>query len=204
MTFWETIERGEYVMFALAVLFILIICIWWVRSAKLRKGRKGYDTLMQRVKDHLTEGDLENAGQICEASGSPGAQILAEGITLVGHPITDVVVAMQDAADIRKRNMEKGQRWLKAIAVISPLLGLGGTLVGVIDRLRDLGESGVAADTALLAAAIAPTIVTTVAGLGVGVFSLFAATFLDASISKSKHSLDEIREDFIRLLNQPA
>ena len=100
--------------------------------------------------------------------------------------------------------MGVGIQWLKVIAVVSPLLGLGGTLLGVIDRLRDLGEMGGMVDLSMLCSEIAPTIVTTVAGLGVGIFSLIASTWLDTVIENSKVTIDKISYDFLELLNQPS
>ena len=138
MTFWETIERGEYVMFALALLLIVIVCIWWVRGAALSGRKKRYPALMQRVRDHITEGDLENAHQFCEASDNSGSRMLCAGIRRIGRPMNEVRDAMADVAEIEKEKMARGSRWLRGIAVIAPLLGLGGTLVGIIDRLRDL------------------------------------------------------------------
>lgn len=204
MTFWETIERGEYVMFALLVIFIAIIVIWWVRGAGLRREWKGYSPLMHRVRDYVTEGDLDNARQTCESWSTPGSRVVNEGILRIGKPMSEVRAAMMQSAECEKEKMERGVVWLRAFAVISPLLGLGGTLVGVIDRLRDLAESSQPVDTGTLCGGIAPTIVTTVAGLGVGIFALIALTALNSTILGAKRRLDETAREFTDLLEQPA
>ncbi|MCH5234125.1 MAG: MotA/TolQ/ExbB proton channel family protein [Muribaculaceae bacterium] len=204
MTFWETVERGEYVMIALAVLFILSIIIWWVRSAKLGRDRKTYPDLMHRVRDHVIEGDIDNARQLCDTIATPGAKVVETGLSRVGKSMLEVTTSMQETALIEKDSMTRGIRWLRFIAVISPLLGLGGTLVGIIDRLRDLGELGPTVDLSMLCGAISPTIVTTVAGLGVGIFALVAITCLDARIDSSRRRLDELTVEFTDLLNEPA
>lgn len=204
MNFWETVERGEYVMIALAVVFIIIICIWWIRGAKLSRQSKGYSSLMHRVRDHVVEGDIENARQLCEVTSSPASQLIYTGLGRIGASMTEVRSAMEDTSEIEKEKMGNGARWLKAFAVISPLLGLGGTLIGIIDRLRDLGMAGINADLSNLCAAIAPTIVTTVVGLGVGIFALFALTCLESIIDSSKRKLDEVYVAFTDLLNEPS
>ena len=204
MTFWETIERGEYVMFALAAVLIVIICVWWIRSAALAKQKKKYSPLMHRIRDHVMEGDIENARQICEASDTPGARVAEAGLSRIGHPMAEVKSAIKDVSNIEKKRMSRGCRWLRALAVISPLLGLGGTLTGIIDRLRDLGESGVAVDIASVCGAIAPTIVTTVAGLGVGIFSLISLTCLEGTVFKARLRLDKIGKEICDLLNEPS
>ncbi|MCH5242198.1 MAG: MotA/TolQ/ExbB proton channel family protein [Muribaculaceae bacterium] len=203
MTFWETVERGEYVMIALAVLFILTIIIWWVRSAKLGKERKTYPDLMHRVRDHVMEGDIDNAHQLSGSLNTPGAKVVEAGLSRVGKSIPEIATSMHDTTSIEKEAMTRGLRWLRFIAVVSPLMGLGGTLVGIIDRLRDLGESG-GADLSILCDAISPTIITTVAGLGVGIFALVAMTCLDAKIDKAQRRLDELSLEFMDLLNEPG
>lgn len=204
MTFWETVERGEYVMIALAVLFILSVCVWWVCTAKLNRQRKTYPVIMYRMKDHITEGDIENAQKFCQSLSSPGARVISVGLTRIGKPMSEITADLQAVSNIEKEEMAKGSRWLWAIAVISPLLGLGGTLVGIIDRLRDLGEIGAYVDLSMICGAISPTIVTTVAGLGVGIFSLIAYTFLEAAIDSSRRDLDKVAVDFIDILNTPS
>lgn len=204
MTFWETVERGEYVMIALAVLLIITVCIWWIRAAKLKKQKKTYTALMYRMKDHVTEGDIENACKFCQASSSPGARMIASGLNNIGKPISEISSGMDRISMIEKEEMNSGSGWLKAIAVISPLLGLAGTLTGIIDRLRDLGENGDSVNLSMLCYAIAPTIVTTVAGLGVGIFALIALTCLESGIKSSMIDLDKVKEDFIDLLNSPT
>lgn len=204
MTVWTTIERGEYIMIALAVIFVACIVIWWVRGAVLRRQRREYGMLMQKVRDYITEGDLENAHEVCNATGGPGARILEAGIKRIGRQMTDVESAMANVKDIEKHEFMRGMRWLKAFAVISPLLGLGGTLVGITDRLRDMGELGPAVDISMVCGEIAPTIVTTVAGLIVGIFALIAMTFLDATVNKSDKELDQLSAEFTNLLNEPS
>lgn len=204
MTFWETIERGEYVMFALAAIVVLIVVIWWVRGLSLHKESRYYGFMMQRVRDLVVEGDLENARQVCRDIDSPGSRTIEKGLSYVGRPMSELNMAMHDVMDYEKSRMEKGLRWLRLIAVVSPIIGIGGTLVGVIDRLRDLGDSSVPVDAGMIGGAIAPTIVTTVAGLGVGLLAMLAIACLESNISTARRRLDEISIQFSDLLNEPG
>ena len=204
MTFWDTIQRGEYVMFALALLCIAIICIWWVKAALLSKQKRSRHIMMQRVVDHVTEGDVENARQLCQTYPTSSSRIVCTGLKNIGKPITEVKASMAEVVEIEKEKTSRGWGWLKAIAVISPLLGLGGTLTGIIDRLRDLGEQSINVDTAAVCEALAPTLVTTVAGLGVGIFAIVAMTCLEGSIKAAKRDLDEVAFEFVEFLNAPS
>lgn len=204
MTVWETIQGGEYFMIVLAVIFILIIILWSIREHKLYKQNKSYSDLMQRIRDYVVEGDLENALSLCKATDSPGAAVVATGIKNIGDSMTDLKNSMQSVALIQKGYISKGTLWLRFFAVVSPLFGLSGTLIGIVDRLRDLSESPYIVDIADLSAAIAPTIVTTVAGLIVGIIALVAYTLLQTSVESGIRRIDELITEFFDLLNEPS
>lgn len=204
MTFWETIERGEYVMFALAVLLLISIIIFWVRAVSLNKQRKSYPSLMQRIRDYVVEGDVDNARQMCGVINTAGARVLDAGLGSIGEQMSEVKTSMDGVAAIEKEGMNKGLLWLKAFALISPLLGLGGTLVGITDRLRDIGDSENPVNSNAICLALAPTIVTTVAGLVVGVLIIIVISCLESIIISSKRNLDNLKIEFTDLLNEPS
>lgn len=204
MTFWETIQRGEYVMFALALIFIAIIMIWSVRGAKLRIEAKQGVKLMPRLRDHITESDVENARQICRSSDTPGGRVLASGLNHIGSPMEEIQKNLKHTTDTEKEDFRRGILWLRLFSIVSPLLGLGGTLVGVIDVLRDLGLQESPVTTAQVSGGIAPTIVTTVAGIGVGIFALVALASLNSQVLRAGRNLNNLSQSFIDLLNEPS
>ena len=158
---------------------------------------------MQRVRDYVLEGDLENARQLCEMTQTPGAKVVEAGLEHVGDSMTEVKSAMAEISSIEKAKLYKGSDWIRTIAVISPILGLGGTLSGIMQQLWELGEDP-STDVSIICAAISPTLATTIAGLGVGIFALIALTCVETSINTSKRKIDELNAGFIQLLNQPA
>lgn len=204
MTFWETITSAEYVMFESAVLLIITIIIWCVRGVRLSRNNKGNRQLMERVKDLVMEGDIDNARRISMSSKSPGAALIETGLSNMGRPMAEVETAMSQCLEIRKETLSNGIVWLRFIAIAAPLTALGGTLTGIIDRLRDLGESATPVDMNILCAKIAPTIVTTVAGLGVGVLALLAIACLASQIKSNIRNLKELKLEFTNLLNSPS
>lgn len=204
MTVWQTIERGEFLMIPLACMLVAIIMFWWIKGVKLSSPRKKNNLLIDRVRDCVTEGDIDNALQISNNYGTPGGAVISAGLQQMGKPISQVSDAMDKTIVIEKIKFERGFGWMKCLAVISPLLGLGGTLIGITDRLRDLGSLGESVDLAMICNEIAPCVVTTVAGLVVGIMALVALTSIEASATKSTRGLEELGRDFIRLLNQPS
>lgn len=204
MTFWDTITAGEYVMFALAVLLIATVWIWWARASKLRREHKGYAGMLHRLHDYINEGDLESAAGMCSAISTPGGRAVNVGINLIGNPMSQIKGAMDEVESSESPVMERGIGWLKGIAIMSPLLGAGGTLCGICDRLRDLGQSASEVTPAMICGTLAPTVVTTIAGLGVGVFAVIAWISLEGSVSKAKMKLTDVCQKFRDILNAPA
>ena len=204
MTVWDTIQAGEYVMFALAVILIIAACIWITCSVVARKRKRSYIGLMHRVTDNVEEGDLDNAARYCESKQTPGALVILAGIRRVGNPLGEIESALDFAIDSQKDRLNKPLIWLRLFSVTSPLIGFGGTLVGLTDRLRDLGNMEQPIDLAMICSETAPTIVTTVAGLVVGVFSLLALAALETSISGHTTRLKNLASDFLNLISKPS
>lgn len=204
MTFWETITAGEYVIFALALLFIATVWIWWARAAKLHKEHKGYSGMINRLHDYITEGDLESAAGMCSAISTPGGRAVSAGLGLIGNPMSQIKGAMDEIETGESLLMERGVGWLKGIAIMSPLIGAAGTLCGICDRLRDLGQSVAEVSPAMICGSLAPTVVTTIAGLGVGVFAIIAWISLDGSVGKAKRKLTDVCQKFRDILNAPS
>lgn len=205
MTFWETIVRGEYVMFALCVIIVLTVVTVWAKCAGLRRGGRKTTTLMHKVKDYVVEGDMENARQLAAATPTPGGRIVAGGLDSIGEPIVEIKERLQSTVSREKETIGSSSIiWLRTYAIVAPLLGLGGTLTGVIDRLRDLGESGVAVDSGMICSEIAPTIVSTVAGLGTGIIALLGLAIVEGAINRARKGMDKVGEEFMGLINQPT
>lgn len=204
MNFWDIVVDGEYVMFALASLFLIVVAIWWARAYKLSSLTKKTESIMHQIRDYVMEGDIENAMHVCQSANTPGSIIILAGLKRVGRQMPEIFAAMQTAREGEIPDLQKGLRWLRAIAVIAPLAGVGGTLGGICDKLCDLSELGTTVDVAQLAGAVAPTIVTTIAGIITGVISLFAYICLEGSIDKTESRLADFEMEFTDLLNEPS
>ena len=205
MTFWETVQRGEYVMIALAVIVIIICWLWIWRSRILSAPKKSvWLHLLSVIKDNVEEGDLDSAIEICLANKHPQAKILAAGLTFVGHPIPEIYQAMKREADMMNNGYEIGIPWLKFFAVMSPLLGACGTLAGICTALRDIGQDEFMADINLLAEAIAPTIPTVISGIGVGILALAAIASIETKITMANKGLKSVEQDLALIINNPG
>ena len=170
----------------------------------LNKASQEDASFMKRIKDYIHEGEIESAQNLCKKNGSPYARLIAKGISRIGRPMNDVLVTIENAGNLEIANLSKGLSWLATTAAGAPMLGFLGTVMGMVDAFYNLASAGSSANIDVLAGGIYEALVTTVAGLIVGIIALFAYNYLVARINKVMNMLEAKTMEFMDLLNEPA
>ena len=98
----------------------------------------------------------------------------------------------------------KGLTWLSTTAAGAPMLGFLGTVTGMIEAFFSLEKAGTGANITVLAGGIYQALVTTVAGLVVGIVALFAYNYLVSRVNRVMNNLERKSMEFMDLLNEPA
>jgi biopolymer transport protein ExbB len=143
-------------IFALAV---LIDRIWAYRSLRINESR-----LLERVRSALKRDKSDEAMYVCESANNPLADVLKVGIKNRNLPIEDVAELVDGAMLKTKTILEKRLSILSTISFIAPLLGLLGTVLGIIRAFRDLAVSGSGGPSVVMMG-VAEALVTTVMGI---------------------------------------
>lgn len=195
---------GGYIMIPLAVLLIVSIYIFIERCIALHKASKSDDNFMKRIRDYIMEGDVENAVILCKRTDTPYARLILKGVNRIGRPMNDVLVAIENTGNIEVANLAKGFTWLSTTAAGAPMLGFLGTVVGMIEAFFALANAGTSANITVLSSGIYQALVTTVAGLVVGIAALFAYNYLVSRVNRIMNSLEAKTMEFMDLLNEPA
>lgn len=195
---------GGYIMIPLAVLLLVSIYIFIERGIALHKGAKEDTTFMKRIRDYILEGDLENASQLCKRTDTPYARLILKGVNRIGRPMNDVLAAIENTGNLEIAGLSRGLPWLSTTAAGAPMLGFLGTVVGMIEAFFALANAGTAANITVLSSGIYQALVTTVAGLVVGIIALFAYNYLVARLNHIMNSLEGKTMEFMDLLNEPA
>ena len=159
---------------------------------------------MERIRDYIKDGEIESARNLCNRTDTPYSRLILKGISRIGRPMNDVLVAIENTGNIEIAKLEKGLPWLATTAAGGPMIGFLGTVIGMVDAFYNLASAGTSANIAVLAAGIYAALVTTVAGLIVGIIALFAYNYLVARISKVMNNLEAKTMEFMDLLNEPA
>ena len=137
----------------------------------------------------------------CEAEGSPLAKTIAKGITMQGEIPSEIRQAMEDTANYEVALLERGLPTLATCAGVAPMIGFLGTVVGMVQAFYDMAMAGSNIDITLLSRGIYTAMITTVAGLIVGIIGQLAYNFLVARIDKIVLTIEHHSSELIDLLH---
>jgi len=191
-------------MVPLALLLLLSIYVFAERAIVIARASKEDNNFMNRIRGYVHEGELQSALNLCQATQSPAARLIEKGITRIGRPMNDVLVAIENTGNLEISKLSRGLPWLATTAAGAPMLGFLGTVIGMVQAFFAIASAGNSATIASFASGIYSALVTTVAGLIVGIAALFAYNYLVARINKIMNRLEASTMDFMDLLNEPA
>ncbi len=204
MSYWDLAMKGGWVNLLIFFLSLIAIYIFFDRYFVIRRAAREDDTLMNRIKDYIHEGKIESALALCESQDHPVARMLGKGIRLIGRPIQDVHAAIENAGRLEIYNLEKGLAALATVAGGAPMLGFLGTVIGMIKAFYDMANAGNNVDITTLSDGIYTALITTVAGLIVGIIAYFAYNILVARVEKVVFILEARTSEFMDILNEPV
>ena len=204
LNMWDLSLKGGVIMIPLLILSILAIYIFIERAVVIRKAAREDRTFMDRIKDYIHEGDVDAALNLCKKTDTPYARLIEKGITRLGRPMNDVLVAIENVGNLEVAKLEKGFPWLATAAAGAPMLGFLGTVTGMVRAFYNMASAGTSADITTLSGGIYEALVTTVAGLVVGIIALFAYNYLVARGDGVVNQLEAKTMEFMDLLNEPA
>ena len=204
MSLWDLCLKGGPLMIVIGALSLVCIYIFIERAIVINRANREDATFMKRIRDYIHEGEIESAFNLCKKNGSPYARLIAKGISRIGRPVNDILAAVENTGNIEIANLSKGLPWLATTAAGAPMLGFLGTVNGMVQAFYDIASEGNSANIATFSSGIYTALVTTVAGLVVGVIALFAYNYLVARINSVMNLLESKSMEFMDLLNEPA
>ncbi len=191
-------------MIPLALLLLLCVYVFVERSLVISRASKEDENFMQRIKGYIHEGEIESALNLCHNANTPYARLIEKGISRIGRPMNDVLVAIEHTGNLEVAGLSRGLPWLATTAAGAPMIGFLGTVIGMVEAFYAIAQSGSSATIDSFASGIYAALVTTVAGLIVGIIALFAYNWLVARINKIMNLMEARTMDFMDLLNEPV
>lgn len=204
LNLWDLCLQGGWIMIVLAVLLLISVYIFVERAIVVNRASHQDASFMKRIKDYIHDGEIESARRLCDQTDSPYSRLVAKGISRIGRPMADVLVTIENTGNLEVASLSKGFSWLATAAAAAPMLGFLGTVIGMVKSFYTIAASGSSAEIGAFAGGIYTALVTTVAGLIVGIIALFAYNYLVARVNKVMNLMEARTMDFMDLLNEPA
>lgn len=205
MSIWELTKAGGWwIMGPLGLMSILAIYIFVERFLVIQKATKDETGFMNDIHDLISEGKVESAKELCLRQESPLSKMIQKGLNRLGRPLADVNAAIENVGKLEVTKLEKNVAALATISGAAPMIGFLGTVVGMVQVFFDMANGGNSLDIGLLSDGMYQAMVTTIAGLIVGIIGYIAYNIIVARIEKVVFILEARATEFMDLLHEPA
>ncbi len=198
----EVLTKGGWVMIPIIVLSLILIAIFVERLFTLRKSSRASG--MDRISQYVQHGDLGGARGFCESQNTPITRMIARGLERLGRPISEIRETISAAGKYEAFQLMKRTDIMATIAAVAPMLGFLGTVIGMIKAFQQIQNLQGNVNPSILAGGIWEALVTTAAGLLVGILAYFAYNFVLNRVSRVINEMETTASDFIDLLQEPV
>ncbi len=207
ISIWGFILKGGIMMIPIGITSLVALTVIVERAVVLSRGNVVPPGFLKGLRKILDAGAIENrdkAAKYCANNDSPLARVMASGVRRLGRPLELVEKDLADTGQWEVLQLRKRLRVLSVCASVSPLMGLTGTIFGMIRAFQTVAMSGEALGKAeLLAEGIYEAMVTTAAGLLVAIPAMICYHWLSARIESLASELDRAAVDFAATYAEP-
>ena len=200
---WELAKQGGLMMIPIVLCSVIAIYIFVERVLTINKANKSPDAFIARIKELVLKGDINGAKLLCAQFESPIARMIEKGVTRIGSPLKNIEASIENVAKIELFKLEKNLSILATIAGAAPMMGFLGTVIGMVQAFIAIAQEEGSVSPKLLSSGIYTAMVTTVAGLIVGIIAYLGYNYLVTRVSKVVHKMEYSSVEFIDLLQEP-
>lgn len=196
---WSILREGGPLMIPIGICSLVLVAVVLERLTMLRRGRVIPRPFSQRFVQRLRLGELTQgeALEICLQNGSPAALVFAGAIRKWGRPTVEIEQGALDAGERVAAELRRNLRILNGVATVSPLLGLLGTVVGMIHAFNAVATADALGRPELLAKGISQALLTTAAGLTVAIPALLAYLYFAGRCERLLAEIDGLAQEVI-------
>ncbi len=190
-TLAEQVRGGGPIVWPILGIFVVAVLIILERSIFLLRKRTNSDRMMSAVREQIALGNWDGAAEYCNRHrGKPLARVLSAGMVFKSMEREDMENALQEAILREIPPLERFLSTLGMLAAISPLMGLLGTVTGMINTFHVITYQGTG-DPRLMSGGISEALVTTMLGLSVAIPVMVAHTILTRKVDGAVGTMEE-------------
>ncbi len=194
---------GQIIIAILFVLLLIALYIFIERYLTIKKAGRIDQTFMNQIRTSVLAGNIKHAEGLCADEDSPIARLVEKGIQRIGKPLRDIDAAIENVGNLELFKLEKRLSTLASIAGAAPMIGFFGTVTGMILAFfRMSTEQNVTPQ--VLAGGIFQALLTTAAGLLIGIVAFIGYNLLVANVEKVVFKMERSTMEFMDLLQEPS
>lgn len=195
---------GLWIMIPLFIMLALTIYILIERLLVINRAAKEERNFMNNIRDFIHNGKIESAVALCKGNDTPLARMIEKGLSRIGRPLEDISEAIENTGKLEVSRLEKSVPVLSTVASIAPMVGFLGTVVGMVMAFHSMAANPNNLNITDLAGGIYMAMVTTVAGLIVGIIAYISYNYTVARISRVVNMLETKSTEFLDMLHEPV
>lgn len=187
----------------LFVLFVIAVYIFVERYSTIKAAGREDQGFMDRIRMEISSGNMANARALCATTDSPVARMVDKGLQRIGRPLRDIDAAVENVGNLEVFRLERGLSTLASISGAAPMIGFFGTVTGMISAFYEMSTAeNITPD--VLAGGIYSALLTTAAGLFIGILSFVGYNLLVANVERVVYKMERSTTEFMDLLQEPG
>ena len=187
----------------LAFLSFIAVYIFLERYWTIKKAGRIDQSFMNNIRANVQAGNIHGAKALCQTTDSAVARMIEKGLMRIGKPLRDIDAAIENVGNLEVFRLEKNLSTLATIAGAAPMIGFFGTVTGMILAFREMAtQQNVTPD--VLAGGIYQALITTEAGLLIGIVAFVGYNILVANVEKVVFQMERTTVEFMDLLQEPS
>jgi len=198
---WEVFEKGGYLMYPIALCSILALGIFLERLWVFSRVRREVRDLAHRVEPLAAKGRLDEATTVCHQSETPMARIFLAALRAAGRSREQVKAVVEETGRREAAPLQRFLPLLATIATIAPLMGLLGTVLGMIRAFNVIAAQGMGTP-ATLGGGISEALITTASGMTVAIPVILAHRYLSGRLEYLAMEMEEYSLRLVDLLGE--
>ena len=203
LTVLDLLSKGGFVLIIILLLSVVAVYVFVERYRTIKSASRTPDNFIDEIRDKVTRGDIEGAKIQCAHVDSPIARMIEKGVSRIGSSLKNIEVSIENVGKIEIYRLEKNLSILATIAGAAPMLGFLGTVLGMIKAFIAIAQEEGSVSPKLLSQGIYEAMITTAAGLVVGILAYLGYNYLVTRVQKLVHKMEYNSVEFIDLLQEP-
>jgi len=196
----DLLFKGGFMMIPILLLFIITIYILIERILVINKESKSPKNFTDEIIKRIHNNDINGAKLICDDTNNPIARMILKGLNKIESSLKNIETSIENVGKIEIYNLEKNLSLLATISGAAPMMGFLGTVTGMIQAFISIAQEEGAVSPKLLSSGIYEAMITTAAGLFVGIVAYLAYNYLVSRVEKLIHRMEYSTIEFIETL----